>query len=487
MPPETVKTTLPPGEAIGLEPGTFAQLLGPALREYTDALLSADFNIRLPYTIWRKTEENAISYFDIPIPFYGRMDWDQTIKARLVTLPSVKTLLEYVWDRGEFSITLEGPNPIQRESWAYYLIGDLLSRPISRMLSQIAHNIAITTGCFESPTVTQEDYQKLQDELVLRFCKNEFRFVATCPIWPITGEPGVSWQLSDTVRIIKYTEEQRLKYLSFNHAYFNRRSNPTDELTFPNSTAILEITESIILKPSHKGYVTLHEKPDIQEKIEDIIDTVKLALTIGSIPDATLGEGIIICDDIIGSNPYQKLLSFKRERFSGSRAGIQLERDENKVRQVFSDLLAVKAKSLDLQNALWYWGRSSISSLSRDILLEATIGLESLLVPNTPGELSHRFRLHGAALLGKSPEETQEYKKHLAEIYKNRSTAAHGGSKSKEEKMKSYAHTARKYLALAIQSVTELCMQRVFDPQKKISAQIENKILERCSIRNLFQ
>ena len=101
-----------------------------------------------------------------------------------------------------------------------------------------------------------------------------------------------------------------------------------------------------------------------------------------------------------------------------------------------------------LDRALWLLGRAYNAALPRDVLLDAVVGLESLLVPG-PGEAAYRFALHGTAILA------ADHKVHddLRKIYHLRSSAAHAGT---ADDFSSLAPRARQLLAHVVFAIVDL-------------------------------
>lgn len=105
----------------------------------------------------------------------------------------------------------------------------------------------------------------------------------------------------------------------------------------------------------------------------------------------------------------------------------------------------------DLKAILWFFGRSHLASAARDSLLDAAIGLESLLIPD-PGESTYKFRLHGAALL--SAVIQGDLDDDLKGIYDLRSRAAHGTARDRD--FERLAPRSRQMLAQAIAAAIQL-------------------------------
>lgn len=101
----------------------------------------------------------------------------------------------------------------------------------------------------------------------------------------------------------------------------------------------------------------------------------------------------------------------------------------------------------EMKNAIWHLGRACNCILLRDALLEATIGLESLLVSGH-GELSYKLSLHCTTILGATAG--NNVAKEIKDIYSLRSRIAHGHGFDEDEKSKRLTDRAKELLARSI-------------------------------------
>jgi hypothetical protein len=132
----------------------------------------------------------------------------------------------------------------------------------------------------------------------------------------------------------------------------------------------------------------------------------------------------------------------------------------------------------DLERGLWHFGRACCAVLERDVLLESTIGLDSLLVPGG-GEARYRFRLHGAAILSPMLGTPEVMSNELGEIYGERGRAAHGRWSSQAS---SLALRARKFLAKAIESIINLTLDGSLEPRMgSVGEAVERYVLTRTA------
>ena len=131
--------------------------------------------------------------------------------------------------------------------------------------------------------------------------------------------------------------------------------------------------------------------------------------------------------------------------------------------------------SSELKDALWYFGRASVAELDRDILLESSIGLETLLVSGS-GDSRYRFALHGAVVLSNTDQQGSDLFRNLLDIYGARSGAAHGGRKS----LATIATRSRRYLAEAIRAIAGLVLARTIQ-RGRVSEAVQQYVIERAT------
>lgn len=117
------------------------------------------------------------------------------------------------------------------------------------------------------------------------------------------------------------------------------------------------------------------------------------------------------------------------------------------VQESLSSLAKARSSTRELDGILWLFGRCCNASLSRDVVLDAVIALEMMLVP-TPGESRYRFGLHGAVLI--EDESSDVLERDLKKLYALRSEAAHGAASS-DKQFSEMAARSRVLLAKAIQ------------------------------------
>lgn len=471
---DVTERTFPPSEPRVLEPELFKPLLRQALLTYLTVLSQSEPRL-YSRTILRATE-NAITGEEVSFPWYR--DWNPDIVHKAMASTELRSFFDYIWDRGEMHRTLTGPNPT-RESWESCVISDVIHYPLVRILDESALDEVIDTGHITYWKLPDAALDQLSDELVLRFCRGKHRYIVKCSLGFVDGELGAVWQLADGISLHRYSHRDIGRYLSRHHQKFSSY-DLFSGLALSN-IATLEITQTYEPPQSRSDktkidMVTLSRI--IKEQTADLIDVIKWSLLIAFEQSNPLIEGVITFEDVLGGplsfvglNPFRRQDTNSGPAYSLNEAGVT--RAGNLIRGA----LKGNQKCRDLKQAFWYWGRSALAELDRDILLDAVIGLEGLLVPN-PGESRYRFGLHGVALLANPVEKAEATAKELREIYTQRSKAAHANPATRQEG----AYIARKYLGHAILSVMKLIDAAVFRPSLRISEQLEREILKRVPI-----
>jgi len=123
-----------------------------------------------------------------------------------------------------------------------------------------------------------------------------------------------------------------------------------------------------------------------------------------------------------------------------------------RTKELLAVLRGASSVKADLDAGIWAFGRSCSAQSARDVLLEAAIGLERLLVSEGRGDFSYKFRLHGAALLPEEPTAFDD----LNRVYDLRSKAAHGAVAKNPSSFEEMAPRARFLLARTIESIAVL-------------------------------
>lgn len=463
MSKEEVSRTFPPSDPQGLEKEDFASLLRDSIPKYLELLQ----DVELPITIralYRPNGEGGMSTFTIEFPDYGNVWPDQDPLA----IPEIKELLDYIWERGEMKKTLSGEDP-QRSSWERHVLSDLIRAPLTRVLSDIAVDAAIDSGEITPWELPDVGFDRLVDELVRQHCDGQSRYVAKIPLTSIRGKRGAAYQLSDNIRLCFYTPRQAAGYLSrYGHA-FSFRDQPSvwAAVAVPHiDFAVLEVT---LFWPDESD----SPRQELEEEISNTIDLVKWALMIVTDERQPPVEGPISYRRIVGKTSPLKAVSFERQaRTPWSTPIYELTDDDIELsRQLVKRTRRVRQRSKHVRGALWHFGRSCLARLTRDVLLDAVVGLEHLLIHKR--STNYRLRLYGAAVIATSGSEAENIADDLKDIYNERSRAVHSAQKET-----GLAERARHLLAEAIFSITELVRDGELQPaQQNIPKEIQNRVL----------
>ncbi len=472
MSTEETAQTFPLGDPQGLEPKSFEGLLRSSIVGYLSLLKETEPPTR-PQTIYQ-LEDGRISSQQIAFPFYPLASDKEKAKEALSS-GEIRKLLDYAWERGELQHGLTGPNP-QRNSWEFIVLRDVIHAPLSRILTEAAFDEAVDEGQVTLWAVPERLINKAVGELVLRYCHGRYRYKARCPLAWVSGEAGKRWSLGEDLDLCLYTPRERTGYLSRHHGEFLWQDTLSQLIQM--DVAVLEVVLAVDLTFPRLGVpgTGLHY---LEQQIADRIDLVKWALMATLDKSDSLIEGTVSYEHMLGGQLTPIGLNFFRREVQKDEGPVYKMTDDaaRQAKSLIGQAIGLREKSPDLQQAFWYWGRSCLASIDRDVLLDAVIGLEGLLVP-TAGEIRYRFGLHGAALLASCSDDAETMARELRKIYDKRSSAAHG---RKEDRLEE-ASRARHYLGDVISAVITLIKGGMIDPSSRISEQIQTQVLRRCQL-----
>ncbi|MEH2149698.1 hypothetical protein [Nostoc sp.] len=455
-----VTRLLPDGEELEIDFSHFKNILYQATVKTLDLLKSVciSYGVRV---IWRSHEE-SYSAFNVPFPNYR----DQKVWQKIDNIwdnDEVINLTDYLWERNAFKKYLTGPEKSEVEwknSWARSIFGDFIHRLLLSAL-ETAGISAFVDGKEIIPWVLEEsDLQLIVEQYVEDFKerkKGKEKFTAYCLLSTINLPDCITEvELGEGIRLKRWLERERLIFNSLHHDEF--LWDDFKKTTFLN--VIVEIT------------VTLNTGESPLSQVADLIDLVKWSLVTVSQSDAQLAEGVCLVFNKTGNSLYK----LRRDENLGF-PQIDLSQEQITLCQkIIAQFLSCTKVNPDINNALWHFGRSCTSTLDRDILLEAAIGMDSLTTQGG-GDSRYKFCLHSAALLATitQTEKKINYEK-LKEIYDQRSSAAHGGKQKNAEKLKILAIDARKVLALIIFAIIELASRGIIN--LKTEKKGENRIAQ---------
>lgn len=470
MSKEENNRTFPPNESQGLDRERFASLLRDAIPTYLDLLKNED----LPAyrrALYEPNEEGGISTFEIEFPHYGKVRANDDPLA----IPEIENLFSYIWGRGELKKTLSGEDP-RRSNWERHVLIDIIHAPIARVLSENAIEDAIDFGEISPWQLSEEDLDRLVNELTTRHCEGENRYMAKVPLGNVQGETGTAWKLNDNICLSLYTRREAAGYLSRYRDAFSPHERLGVLSPFGIPHVNFPVLEIILPWPQNSD----EPRQKLEEEIADTIDLTKWAMMVTVDENRPLIEGPVVYGRILGETHPLKTVSFERQARSPKQ--IPIYDPTNEEIELTQELLKhtprVRAQSNPLDGALWHFGRCCLARLSRDTLLEAVVGLEHLLIEGR--STSYRLGLYGAAVIGKSSEEAKEIFSQIKDIYGQRSAAVHSRQKESEK-----AEIARKILGDAIFGIMEIIRDGMIHPsQQNIPQEIQKRVLREAPFRN---
>jgi hypothetical protein len=240
---------------------------------------------------------------------------------------------------------------------------------------------------------------------------------------------------------------------------------------------INSVAEMSFSVPERRGQIirgiSSQESQHIITNVQDSLDLLKWALFVAADSMQPVAEGTCL---IKGRLDF-RIARFQRDQNLHSLLslnGAAIDR----CKRLITDFRAVSDQwQKDIQQALWHFGRSCVATLPRDILLEAAIKLDGLMVPRS-GDSQYRFCLHGAVILSSKNHNSTELFARLKKIYSERSHAAHGGPTKKVEDL---AADCRKKLAIAIERIVELIRNNELPPADDLAQSVQRYVIEQAT------
>jgi hypothetical protein len=358
-----------------------------------------------------------------------------------------KALTDYLWERGAFKASLhrdDGQHPTQ-EGWATVPWSEIVWRPLLHLTNLAAAKDFVALGSFRAWRVDDDDLEAAVDDLVDQLCERHCTIQAISPIANLRPEDGPC-ELEPGVFLETWSPETRSLFLT----QYRKEYLSDDSRSWSSFGAIRIKTRAAISDDGSPATAT----------IAATMDRLKWALMMTMGAASPFNEGPVVIRTPSGGR-VQTLrradpLAYNRAHVSHSVRAPEAE----KLRALLANLRAVSMLSEDFDAALWAFGRACNAQLSRDILLDAAIGLEMLLLPKEHGESTYKFRLHGLAII--ADENPDALYKDLGDIYGLRSKAAHGAA-SGEHKFRADAERARTLLGKAILSAVMLAESKQID------------------------
>jgi hypothetical protein len=386
-------------------------------------------------------DRTSLEFRSVPFPRYLMASW-RAIETIWLT-QDFRALSDYLFSRNAFQKTLHSDSdrvPTE-ESWARWVFAELIHEPILQMLEDQAIAEAVDDKPYALWHVEQSRILETAERLTARHCKKLERTTVLSPIIGVRMAPGVKVELDAGITIEAWSLRDRCRFLSRYPGEFH------DQMSlFGFFVTLIQVVMDL---PIHDGTQPAIPNSLPLERILSRLDLLKWAFMLDQAQDCPFGESIVAIE-----NANSRTISAQHRQEGWPQYGSfdTTEAHLEAVKARLKRFAATAAKTDEVDRALWHFGRSCVSALPRDVLLEAAIGLELLLVPD-PGDSNYKFSLHGSVLLSKVAASPQETSKLLGEIYKQRSRAAHG---AKEADFKSLAARARMMLGQAIAAVIDL-------------------------------
>jgi len=470
MTDQKITKYFPDSEFKGLNHEKLKEHLQKVIHVYFDWLQSQEIPSKTKLIC--RTTDNGICCNDEQLPSYPR--WLSKEAYEILKKEDVINFFQYLWNQGAIKRGYTGPN-LTRRTWEISLLNEFIHAPLVNTLNTNAVENAIDQKEGPIVEINQNLYEKLINELVLRICNKNHRFIATCPLAWIKGKSGQEYKLTEEISLKIYTERERAIYLTKHH-YKVSVANVHSSLSW--SKAVLEIT-GYVNYDEGKGPDATKTKGEVaEEHFSSIIDCVKWAFFVAYKKNVQLLEGEVYYEDYLGG-AFSPSGFLRREDISQGTTYIINNETLVLIKKLIFLILKYTTISEDIRQAMWHWGRSCHYNLSRDILLESIIGLEGLLVANA-GETRYKFGLHGALFISPRFGSKEEIARKLRVAYDGRSSIAHGSKKKKRIKVH---NDTREYLADAIYQIIELYEEEVLNPAENVSKQIEKIILKNINIR----
>ncbi len=431
-----VTRLLPDGPELPLQEDTLANLVQRAL-----VAAARDLQHVVPAmtirTVYRPIP-NGWGGCALPCPSYrSREVWDGI--AEVWNSRECAALTEYVWANGALKkqITIDGDAVPDKPGWARFIWGELVHGPLLELLENVLIVDLTMTGGFTLWRLDENAVLLASREVARRVCRTGRHVLVTCPIIGLHMEGDLDrFDLEPGITLRRLTEDRKRLLLSqFGEEFVN------EDLSSWGSHALFEMNT----------VMPWVEDDEIGSFAARALDRLKWATMIVFQASSPLEEGPVI---LRGAAGWRGRTLRRGVVLSSGRTSAYFPVTPDvlgRLKSLSEAFTKAEASTPELTQALWHLGRACNAALARDVLLDATIGLELLLVPD-PGESTYKLSVHGLAILGSSVGNAVTGE--LVNIYRLRSEAAHG-SPSIEEKFRKLAPRARQLLAKAIGAVVE--------------------------------
>ena len=421
-------------------------------------------------SIYRPNEYNCLSEFNALLPnYHSRITYDKFCEiweskeslSFLAELSGCPLLPDYMAsDKKDIS------------SWNRLQAGQLIQSSLDSALDRTAiihfidgNNNPKTWSLDESILI---EIINNSIEGLIEYPANNIHYIkAICPIREVEF-PNRETIFSEGVKIKEWSIRERAILMSMYHDAFLQQEDMSRRPSFYKYFIEMELN----IEPGKSAH----------EAIVNNIDGLKWAIMMATNSDQPPSEGICF----ILTKSGMRLNSIRREdrlKHATFKLGALTSK---KCVSLFTGLNKSFSEDYGLNNALWHFGRSCTSAIERDTLLEAAIGIDSIVSPGG-GDSLYKFCLHGAALLTAIDTSIDiNIFKNLKDIYACRSSAAHG-IKSTSKGQPSLPEKTRFYLAKMIESVLTLNEQDVLKINKgsKVADAVQQFVIDRVITKGI--
>ncbi|MHB8580507.1 MAG: hypothetical protein ACYDA4_11700 [Ignavibacteriaceae bacterium] len=445
-----------------------ALLVWKAMTEFGDLIRAQPIQIET-ISVYRPGPSGA-SHQSLSRPKLN--DAVSSYQAERMKLPEAKKLMDYLWEHGAhpMTITRDDRDPDQ-EGWASLTFHQIVAQPLWRLWHEYSVRSLSSTGVWDPWEVPERALELTAREIASIEVGKGTSVIVTVPLLQLEIDNIAEYEVEPGITLCTWTQEDRAVYLDRNGHYY-----PFDDFFGPyNSSCYVKIVANY--KEVFRNDENQFRK--LEQALEDFVGTI-MARVKWAIMQATTPTQLI-CElpatvEVRHNTwaPYPIRRQGIRRRLNGliklDVAGCQ------SVAKLLSMFGSASKEFPDLRDVIWMFDRATLAALPRDILLEATIGLERLLVDGS-GDIRRRFRTYGAALIADNDPTITS--KNLNNIYDLRSKAAHGGDEN-PLRFESLSVAASTYLAGAIANVVRLVSALKIQPlteKERINKAIERYLM----------
>ncbi len=380
-------------------------------------------------------------------------------------LPSVRALMDYLWEHGALknTFTCDDGEP-DRAGWESFAFTDVVVQPLWRLWHEYSLRSLSSNGNWNAWDVPDASVIRLAENgASIAVGKGRWIRIVT-PFLQLSLQDVEQFELEPNIFIRKWSNEDKALYLHrYGHYY------PWDDVfSLNNMTCYLEVFEN-----SNQIYKTKESDEDLEEFVASTVCRAKWAIMQATNPMQLIFELPTIADNGISASTSFPLRRHAMRRQYGVGISLDIIGCE-KAKSLLQTLSKATAIFKEFQDVLLMFDRATLARIPRDILLESVIGLELLLV-NGSGENTRRFHTFGHALIGST--NARATTKQLKDIYGLRSSAAHGGTKTKSD-FQLLGSTARAYLAEAIANVAKLVLSKHIRPDPELKENVLSRSVE---------